>query len=93
NRVTSEDPTLAIASGPATYTYTFKSSAVIKKWNIKIVYQLKDAAPLLKDLAKEYRENEELAKGMDSVLGSGAAKYIGEAIEAFYSSPGFFDQV
>ncbi|MBR5421058.1 MAG: MerR family transcriptional regulator [Lachnospiraceae bacterium] len=59
----------------------------------KQLYQLKDAAPLLKDLAKEYRENEELAKGMDSVLGSGAAKYIGEAIEAFYSSPGFFDQV
>ena len=27
---------------------------------------------------------EELAKGIDSVYGSGAAKYIGEAVEAFY---------
>ena len=26
----------------------------------------------------------------DSVYGEGSAKYIGEAIEAFYTSPGFF---
>ena len=29
-------------------------------------------------------ENEELMKGVDSVLGDGASRYIGEAIEAFY---------
>ena len=31
-----------------------------------------------------------LAQGVDSVYGEGSAKYIGEAIEAFYTSPGFF---
>jgi len=42
------------------------------------------------DIAKGYQENEELAQGVDSVYGNGAAKYIGEAIEAFYTSPGFY---
>ena len=57
----------------------------------KQFYQVKDAKPLLMDIAREYRENEELAKGMDSVYGSGAAKYMGDAIEAFYTRPGFFE--
>ena len=43
-----------------------------------------DAQPLLMDIAKGYQENEELMKGVDSVLGDGASRYIGEAIEAFY---------
>ena len=57
----------------------------------KQFYQVKDAKPLLMDIAREYRENEELAKGIDSVYGSGAAKYMGDAIEAFYTRPGFFE--
>ena len=57
----------------------------------KQLYQVKDAKPLLMDLARGYQENEDLAKGVDSVYGSGSAKYIGEAIEAFYTRPGFFD--
>lgn len=56
----------------------------------KQLYQVEDARPLLMDIAKGYQENEELAKGVDSVYGDGSAKYIGEAIEAFYTSPGFF---
>ena len=55
-----------------------------------LTFQVKDARPLLMDIAKGYQENEELAQGVDSVYGSGAAKYIGEAIEAFYTSPGFY---
>ena len=51
----------------------------------KQLYQVGDARPLLLDIAKGYQENEELMKGVDSVLGEGASKYIGEAIEAFYS--------
>ena len=43
------------------------------------------------DIAKGYREDEELAQGIDSVYGNGSAKYIGEAIKAFFSSSGFFD--
>ena len=50
----------------------------------KQLYQIKDPKALLLDIAKGYQENEELAKGIDSVYGDGAAKYIGEAIEAFY---------
>jgi hypothetical protein len=40
------------------------------------------------DIAKGYQENEELMAGMDSVYGSGSAKYTGEAIESFYTTPG-----
>lgn len=57
----------------------------------KQLYQVKDAKPLLMDIAREYRENEDLAKGMDSVYGSGSAKYMGDAIMAFYTRPGFFE--
>ena len=32
------------------------------------------------DIAKGYQENEELIVALDSVYGSGSAKYIGEAI-------------
>lgn len=56
----------------------------------KQLYQVEDAKPLLMDIAKGYQENEELAQGVDSVYGDGSAKYIGAAIEAFYTSPGFF---
>ncbi len=52
----------------------------------KQLYQVKDAQPLLMDIAKGYQENAELIEGLDSVYGSGSAKYIGEAIEAFYTS-------
>ncbi len=51
----------------------------------KQLYQIKDPKALLLDIAKGYQENEELAKGIDSVYGDGVAKYIGEAIEAFYN--------
>ena len=51
----------------------------------KQLYQVEDARPLLMDIAKGYRENEELMSGVDSVYGNGTAKYIGQAIEAFYN--------
>ena len=38
----------------------------------------------------DYQENGELAQGVDSVYGNGSAKYIGEAIAAFYTSPGVY---
>ena len=53
----------------------------------KQLYQVKDVEPLLMDIAKGYQENEELIAALDSVYGSGSAKYIGEAIESFYTSP------
>ncbi len=51
----------------------------------KQLYQIDDPKLLLLDIAKGYQEDEALTKGVDSVYGNGAAKYIGEAIEAFYS--------
>lgn len=50
----------------------------------KQLYQVEDAKPLLLDIAKGYRENAELAAGVDSIYGEGAAAFIGEAMEAFY---------
>ncbi len=35
---------------------------------------------------EEINQLYEVMTGMDSVMGEGASKYIGEAIEAFYSS-------
>ena len=72
---------------------SFEVRQLIGEYNFvaKQLYQVKDAKPLLMDIARGYQENEELAKGVDSVYGSGSAKYIGEAIEAFYTRPGFFE--
>jgi hypothetical protein len=53
----------------------------------KQLYQVKVAEPLLMDIAKEYQENEKLIAAQDSVYGSGSAKYLGEAIESFYTTP------
>ena len=50
----------------------------------KQLYQVEDPQTLLMDIAKEYQENEDLMKGVDSEYGDGSAKYIGKAIEAFY---------
>ncbi len=49
------------------------------------LYQIDDPQRLLLDIAKGYQEKAELIEGVDSVYGDGSAKYIGAAIEAFYS--------
>lgn len=49
------------------------------------LYQIDDPQRLLLDIAKGYQEKAELIEGVDSVYGDGSAKYIGKAIEAFYS--------
>lgn len=51
----------------------------------KQLYQIDDPQRLLLDIAKGYQEKAELIEGVDSVYGDGSAKYIGKAIEAFYS--------
>ena len=58
---------------------------------IKQLYQLNDAQTVMMEVAKCYQNNEEMIKDIDSVMGDGSAKYIGEAIEAFYTSPGFYE--
>jgi DNA-binding transcriptional MerR regulator len=49
----------------------------------KQLYQMEDVRSLMLDIAKGYRENEELRSGVDSVYGSGSATFIGEAIMLF----------
>ena len=51
----------------------------------KQLYQMEDVQNLMLEMAKGYQENKELQTGVDSVYGEGAAVYIGEAIQAFYS--------
>lgn len=51
----------------------------------KQLYQIDDPQRLLLDIAKGYQEKVEVIEGVDSVYGDGSAKYIGAAIEAFYS--------
>ena len=76
-----------IAGQKGTDVNTFEVRKLIGEYDFvaKQLYQVEDAKALLLDIARGYQENEALAKGVDSVYGDGAAKYIGKAIEAFYS--------
>lgn len=76
-----------IADKKGTDVNSFEVRQLIGEYDFvaKQLYQIKDPKALLIDIAKGYQESEELAKGIDSVYGEGAAKYIGEAIEAFYN--------
>jgi hypothetical protein len=78
-----------IAKKKGTDVASFEIRQLIGEYDFvaKQLYQVKDAEPLLMDIAKGYQENEELIAALDSVYGSGSAKYIGEAIESFYTSP------
>lgn len=75
-----------IADKKGTDVNTFEVRQLVGEYDFvaKQLYQINDPKALLLDIAKGYQENEELSKGIDSVYGDGAAKYIGEAIEAFY---------
>lgn len=76
-----------IAGKMGTDVNSFEVRQLIGEYDFvaKQLYQIKDPKALLLDIAKEYQQNEDFAKGIDSVYGDGAAKYIGEAIEAFYN--------
>ena len=52
---------------------------------VKQLYQIEDAKPFLLDFAKNCKINAGKAAEIDSVYGAGSAKYIADAIEAFYS--------
>ena len=78
-----------ISEKKGTDVTTFEVRQLIGEYDFvaKQLYQVKDAGPLLMDIAKEYQENEKLIAALDSVYGSGSAKYLGEAIESFYTTP------
>ena len=83
-----------IAEKKGTDVTSFEVRQLIGEYDFvaKQLYQVKDAQSLLMDIAKGYQENEELMKALDSVYGSGSAKYIGEAIESFYTTPSKIEQ-
>ena len=76
-----------LADMKGTDVNSFEVRQIIGEYDFvaKQLYQVDDAKPLLMDIAKGYQEDEKLMKGVDSVYGSGSAKYIGEAIESFYT--------
>jgi alpha-glucosidase (family GH31 glycosyl hydrolase) len=78
-----------ISEKKGTDVTTFEVRQLIGEYDFvaKQLYQVKVAEPLLMDIAKEYQENEKLIAAQDSVYGSGSAKYLGEAIESFYTTP------
>ena len=84
-----EDIQKRIAKKKGTDVTTFEVRQLIGEYDFvaKQLYQVKDAKPLLMDIARGYREEEKLIEGLESVYGRGSAKYIGEAIESFYTSP------
>ena len=83
-----------IAEKKGTDVTSFEVLQLIGEYDFvaKQLYQVKDAQSLLMDIAKGYQENEELMTALDSVYGSGSAKYIGEAIESFYTTPSKIEQ-
>ncbi len=83
-----------IAEKKGTDVTSFEVRQLIGEYDFvaKQLYQVKDAQSLLMDIAKGYQENEELMTALDSVYGSGSAKYIGEAIESFYTTPSKIEQ-
>ena len=52
---------------------------------VKQLYQIEDAKPFLLDFAKNCKINAGKAAEIDSAYEAGSAKYITDAIEAFYS--------
>ena len=83
-----------IAEKKGTDVTSFEVRQLIGEYDFvaKQLYQVKDAQSLLMDIAKCYQGNEELMTALDSVYGSGSAKYIGEAIESFYTTPSKIEQ-
>ena len=77
-----------LADKKGTAVNSFEIRQLIGEYDFvaKQLYQVDDARPLLMDIAKGYQEDDKLAEAIDSVYGHGAAKYIGEAIQAFYMS-------
>lgn len=50
----------------------------------KQLYQMKDVASFMLELAEGYQTNKELQEILDVIYGDGTTAYIGEAIQAFY---------
>ena len=50
----------------------------------KQMFQLPNAAAMVLEIAKAYRESKEFQQAQDSIYGEGATEYIGRALEAFY---------
>ena len=76
-----------IAKMKGTDVNSFEVRKLIGEYDfvVKQLYQIEDAKPFLLDFAKNCKINAGKAAEIDSVYGAGSAKYIADAIEAFYS--------
>lgn len=76
-----------IAGKMGTDVNSFEVRELIGEYDFvaKQLFQMDDVKKLMLDMAKAYKSNQEMQKGIDSVYGAGAALYMGEAIEAFYN--------
>ncbi|MBO5070953.1 MAG: MerR family transcriptional regulator [Roseburia sp.] len=76
-----------IAGRMGTDVNSFEVRQLIGEYDFvaKQLYQMSDVKEMMIEIAKEYKSNEEIQKGVDSVYGVGATVYMGEAIEAFYN--------
>jgi len=52
--------------------------------NYKTMFALDNARNILLDLAKEYLQNEKLAKATDNQFGKGCSEYAAHAIQHYY---------
>ncbi|MGN0436401.1 MAG: MerR family transcriptional regulator [Wujia sp.] len=58
----------------------------------KQMFQLPDASSMVLEMAAAYRTNPEIQTAQDSVYGEGTTEFIGQALEAFYSSESMSSQ-
>lgn len=85
NRVDEIYKKLADKQGTDVNSFEVKSLMGEYDFVAKQLYQMDDVKLMMRDIAKEYCENETLSQALDGKYGSGATKYIGEAIKAFYA--------
>ena len=76
---------LAEAKGKDVHSFEVKQIIGELDFVSKQLYQLDDVSKLMLDLAELYEINPEMIQSYDTAYGDGAAKYVGEAIRAFYS--------
>ncbi len=81
-----EDIQKKLADKRGTDVNSFEVRELVGEYDFvaKQLYQMKDVKELMLEMAKGCREDAKLRSGVDSVYGTGAAAYFGEAIEAFY---------
>lgn len=83
-RVDDVQKKLAAKQGEDVSSFAVKQIVGEYDFVMKQLFQMKDVELLMLDMAASYRKDEKMRSAVDGVYGEGSAKFIGEAIEAFY---------